>query len=120
MNLEKIEIENKVESEEERFKRLRDNTYKEARRLEDPEFYYPLIKLKGELEEIKANDEFGGFKDEKERATIARHFDSLLPNIFYLLDGIIYVYDGYSVEMPDDWNKRQKDLEKRNDWEYYN
>ncbi len=113
MNLEQITIENKVESEEERFKRLKDNTYKETRRLEDPEFYYPLIKLKGELEGIKAGEESGGFRDKEERENMARRFSSLCPENFYLLNDIVYFYDGYGVETAYQYDEREKDLARR-------
>jgi len=112
------QIRNSEDKEKKRIEYLLEKTNK-ANLLEMPEFFYNPKEFKRMIEENGA--EFGGFKSEEERREIARHYNSMVPKYFYLLDGYIFVVENLNFpQLASVWDKEQKELEKRNAWEWYN
>jgi hypothetical protein len=73
-------------------------------------FYFPKI-LNRKIEELAEN--LGGFDNEEQRRKIARHYNSLVPKYFYLIEDYIFVIDSLGIpELAHIWDKDRKEQEK--------
>jgi len=107
-----------VKKERERVEYLLERTNKVGP-LDMPEFLYNPNEFKEKMEKISG--EFGGFRNEEERREIARRYNSLVPEHFYLIDNYIFVVENPQFpKLASFWDKEQKELEERNPWEWYN
>ena len=64
-------------------------------------------------------EDFGGFLSNEERADIARHYKSLRPEIFFKINGEVFVreYDNSELVPVQKWFEIEEELnDNSNDW----